>query len=129
MAQVRFINFPETRDSASEQYGFGGHEEQELQAHGASHDYIGLTAEKDKRMSYIIELNTQEAEHHRSRHMQKIEYMCSRSVISAGIEAVFETTFCGYVGVFTEEILDSIRQDIVGFSLPSKSRSFPCLLS
>jgi hypothetical protein len=111
------MSFPETRDSSSDQYDFGDHEESGVPVHGASRDSIELTAEKDKRMSYIVELNTHEAEHHRSRHMQKIEYMCSRSDIPAGIEGVFETTFCGYVGVFTKGILDSIRQDIVSVPL------------
>lgn len=117
MAQVRFVSFPETRDSSSDQYDFGDHGESGVPVHAAIHDSIELITEKDKRMSYIVELNTHEAEHHRSRHMQKIEYMCSRSEISAGIEAVFETTLCGYVGVFTKEILDSIRQDIVSVPL------------
>lgn len=114
MAQVRFMGFPETKGSSPSQYDSGGHGDSGVPA---IHDAIELIAEKDKRMSYIVELNTLEAEHNRSRHMQKIKYMCSRSNIPVGIEAVFETTFSGYVGIFTKEILDCIYQDIVSVSL------------
>lgn len=72
-------------------------------------------------MSYIVQLQPAASLTSRNAHMKKIQDLCDvvragappSDLVPVGIEAQLETTMVGYVGVFSEKVVEIIKRDIV----------------